>query len=270
MPGDERAGRGPGRRRLQDRGLDLHEVLVVEEPPDAADDLRPGLEPFPRLLVDQQVQVAAPVAGLDVGDALPLVRQRADRLVQNGELGHRDRPLTAAGGVKRAGDADEVADFHGAGPFPDDVRAELIPGQRDLHAPAAVLNVTEDQTTHPPPEDDPAGEPDGRPVRRLLCVGGHRVRVVAGPGRRRPVLLRRHQLHLLSWIKQHPGGHEGGVHDDDAHLDGAGQPDERDRRPRGGQTSLPTADPGSTAADYEVDDWDVDPQRSASARSALI
>jgi hypothetical protein len=251
VPGDERPRGRPGGGFLQNGRLDLEKVVVVEEPADPLDDLSPGAEPFPGFGVHQQVEVTAAVAGLDVGDALPLVRQRADRLVQDGELGHRHRPLAAAGGVERAGETDEVADLHGAGPRLDDVRAELIPGQRNLHTPAAVLDVSEDQSAHPAPEDDPAGEADGRPVRRALGVGGHRVGVVAGSGRHRPGLLCRHQLHPLE-----PAGVPAATiaaasmttTTRRTHHDGrlTGWPYERGRRPHGGH-GQPT-DSGRSAA----------------------
>ncbi len=190
MVGDERPGGGAGGRLLQDRRLDLEEVVVVEEPADPLDRLRPGPEPRPGLVVDQQVEIAAAVAGLHVRQALPFVRQRARRPVEHGEIGYRYRPLTTTGGVETAGDPDEVADLQRAGPLPDGVRAQLIPGQGDLDTPAAVLDVPEDQTTHPTPEHHSAGEADRGAVRRLPGAGGHRVGAITGPGPAHPGLLR--------------------------------------------------------------------------------
>jgi hypothetical protein len=42
--------------------------------------------------------------------------------------------------------------------------------------------VPEDQSAHPAPEHDSAGEADSRPVRCALGTGGNRVGAVAGPG----------------------------------------------------------------------------------------
>ncbi|MBV9140424.1 MAG: hypothetical protein JO115_05830 [Pseudonocardiales bacterium] len=46
-----------------------------------------------------------------------------------------------------------------------------------LDAPAAVLQVPKDQSAHPAPEHDSAGEADSRPLRCALGTGGHRRRL---------------------------------------------------------------------------------------------
>ena len=64
--------------RLHHRRLDLEEPAGVEELADAADQARAELEDRARLGVDDQVDVALPVAGLDVLQAVPLLWQRAE------------------------------------------------------------------------------------------------------------------------------------------------------------------------------------------------
>ncbi len=61
---------------LQDRRLDLDEAVVVEGPADRADHPRSEHEVAAGLLVHQEVEVAAPVALLDVGQAVKGVRER--------------------------------------------------------------------------------------------------------------------------------------------------------------------------------------------------
>ncbi len=68
------------RDRLQDGGLDLDELALLEEPADRRDDPRAQEEPLARLAVDDQVQVALAVHLLGVGKPVPLLGQRPQRL----------------------------------------------------------------------------------------------------------------------------------------------------------------------------------------------
>ena len=92
---DERLGEGTAVARLQHRGLDLEKTVLVEVAPDRRDHARAQLEVRAGLLVHQQVEVALPVARLDVGDAVEGVRERPTDLRQQHELGDRQRRLAA-------------------------------------------------------------------------------------------------------------------------------------------------------------------------------
>ena len=76
---DERARQGAAVERLQDGRLDLDEAAIVEEVADGADDVRALDEDLRDLVVDDEVEVAAAVARLDVGEAVELLRQRPQR-----------------------------------------------------------------------------------------------------------------------------------------------------------------------------------------------
>ena len=82
---------------LEDRRLDLEEPVRVELGTDGADDPCPELEVGAGLLVDEQVEIALPVARLGVGDAVERVRQRAPDLRQQLELVDREGRLSPAG-----------------------------------------------------------------------------------------------------------------------------------------------------------------------------
>src|SRR2546430_4971079 len=71
--GDERLGEAAAVARLQDRGLDLDEAGLVEVGAALRDDPRADDRFTPRLLVHQQVEVAAAGALLDVGGAVESV-----------------------------------------------------------------------------------------------------------------------------------------------------------------------------------------------------
>jgi len=73
--GHEGLGRRAPRDRVEDGRLHLDEGLRVEVPADGRDGGEADLEDPPGLLVDDQVDVAAAEAGVDVGQAVPLVGQ---------------------------------------------------------------------------------------------------------------------------------------------------------------------------------------------------
>ena len=91
----ERAGERAAVTRLEDRGLDLDEALVVERAADRRDHPRAEHEVAARLLVHEQVEVAAPVALLDVGQAVEGVGKRRPDPCEQLERVDRERRLAA-------------------------------------------------------------------------------------------------------------------------------------------------------------------------------
>ena len=87
--GDERSGGGPALLEVEDRRLDLEVVASAQLLADGVDRGDAHLEDPTGVGVDDEVDVALAVAGVDVGEALPLVGQRAQRLGQQLE---RARP----------------------------------------------------------------------------------------------------------------------------------------------------------------------------------
>ena len=134
---DERLGEGTAVARLQHRGLDLEEAALVEVAPDRRDHARAQLEVRAGLLVHQQVEVALPVARLDVGDAVEGVRERPTDLRQQDELGDRQRRLAALRAAWPSGCANDVAE----------VEVELLLGDQ-LDPSGAVDEVEEAQLAH--------------------------------------------------------------------------------------------------------------------------
>src|SRR5205085_3463595 len=119
--------------------------------PDRGDDPRAEEEVGPRLLVHQQVEVAAPVALLDVRQAVERVGQRHADLREELELPDRERRLTAPRLRRDAGDADYVAEI-------EIDSAELVGPYEELDAPAPVDEVEEHELAEVAPRHDPAGE----------------------------------------------------------------------------------------------------------------
>ena len=79
---DERACVRAAGLHVQHRGLDLDEPAAVQRAAEAGDHLVADAEVLAGLVVDDEVRVALAEAGVGVGEAVPLVGQRAHRLRQ--------------------------------------------------------------------------------------------------------------------------------------------------------------------------------------------
>jgi hypothetical protein len=108
--GLEGARRGAAGEPLQDRRLQLDVAAFVHVLADRGEDLRPQGEDLARALVRHQVELALPVAGLDVGDAVEEVGRVAQRLGEQHALADAERKLAPLGHVEVALHTDHVAD----------------------------------------------------------------------------------------------------------------------------------------------------------------
>ena len=98
---DERPRGRAARYRLHHRRLDLEEVEGIERIPEVGDDARARAEHLARGLVHDEVDVALAIARLGVGQAMPLVGQRPQRLGQQPHLLHAHRQLARARAEQR-------------------------------------------------------------------------------------------------------------------------------------------------------------------------
>ncbi len=111
--GLERLGRRAARDHLQHRGFHFEEAALGEELADVGDDLGTHAEGLAGFLVDDQVDVALTIALLGVGQAVVLVRQRAQRLGQQAYLLHVHEQVALVGALHGALGADDVAQVPG-------------------------------------------------------------------------------------------------------------------------------------------------------------
>ena len=109
MVGFERLCRRATWNGLQHRRLDFEEVAFDQELADVRDDLGTDTEGVAGFLVDHQVDIALAVALLGVGQAVVLVRQRAQRLGQQAHVGHLDVQVALARTGQGAFGTDDVA-----------------------------------------------------------------------------------------------------------------------------------------------------------------
>ena len=143
------------------RRLDFEEAAGVEEVADPPDQGGAHLEDLARLFVGGEVEIALAVARLDVGQAVPLLRHRAQRLGEEGQVVDHQGQLAGAGADQRTGGADDVAEVevveHQGG-----LLGQPVLAHEELDLVAAVVQVGEDQLAlaadgahtpgHPQPE----------------------------------------------------------------------------------------------------------------------
>ncbi len=167
----ERPGVGAPRLHVQHRRLHLDEAPRVQAPAQRCDDGVAHGEAPARLLVDDEVDVALPVPGVDVGEAPPLVGQRPEGLGQQLEGLDLHRQLALAGGHDGSLDADPVAEVEVVELLVG--VAEHRPGDEQLHLAVAVAQRREGQLALAPQQHDAPGHPDalvGLGARRELAV----------------------------------------------------------------------------------------------------
>ncbi len=156
---DERTRQRAAGDGMEDRCLDLDEAALLQPAPREADDAAAREEDVARLGVRPQIDVTLPVAGLDIGDAVPLVAEAAAGLGQQIPRAHLHRQLAALGRHDLTGGADPVAE------------RELVEGvelggdrrqreQLDLRT-AAVAQRCEGQLALRPVQHDAPGHRDG-------------------------------------------------------------------------------------------------------------
>jgi len=108
--GDERTGGRTARDGLEHRRLDLDEAPLGEQLAQRAHDGEADLEHATSIIVGDEVDVALPEPGVDVGEAVPLVGERPQRLGEELERRDLDRQLALLRLHDRALGADPVAE----------------------------------------------------------------------------------------------------------------------------------------------------------------
>ena len=108
---DEGLGRGAAGNRLHHGRLDFEEVERIQVTAQEADDPGAGHEDIAARFVDNEVNIALPIARLGVGQAVPLVRQRPQRLHQQAQAVDAHRQLVGLGAKQHPAGADDVADI---------------------------------------------------------------------------------------------------------------------------------------------------------------
>ena len=161
--------KGLGQRAAQDRvhhrRLDLDEVARVEEVAHAAHDASPLAKGPRHRLVDDEIDVALAVAGLDVGQPMPLLGQRAHRLGQQAQRPREQRRLACPRAEARPVSTDHVADVQQRDDLPRAL-VEHVPLEVELQPSRAIRDFYELRLSERAPRDDATHH--GEALRRRL------------------------------------------------------------------------------------------------------
>jgi hypothetical protein len=158
--GRERARRRAAVDRLQHRRLDLDEAVAVQHVADGAHD-RGAVGHHPAAVgVHDEVDVALADAQLGVGQAVVLVRQRAQRLAREQPLRRQDAELPAAAADDLAGDADVVAEVDVGLPVGEPLLADAVQAHHDLQRGVGLLQRREAELAADAAEHHPSGDAD--------------------------------------------------------------------------------------------------------------
>ena len=142
-------------------GFHFDETVGVHEVPDEPDDGRPLDENAVRLRRDDQVHIPLPVAGLLVGEPVPLVGKGTDGFCQKGERCDRQGGLAGLREEKDPIDPDDVAKVKGIGD-PGILLPQKVGPHIDLKALPLILESGEEGLPELPEKDDATGDPGGR------------------------------------------------------------------------------------------------------------
>ena len=134
---DERPRERAAGDRLHHRRLDLEVAARGHELADRRDDAAARLEDAARVGIDDEIEIALPVADLDVGQAVPLLRQRQQALRQEVQPRRPDRELVGLRAEQPALDADPVAEIEQLEDLEIERRQRVLPDV-DLDLRAAV------------------------------------------------------------------------------------------------------------------------------------
>src|SRR6185312_7399248 len=130
--------------RVHHRGLDLEEAARVEERANAAHDLRALAEHGANVWIDREIDVALAIARLDVGEAVPLVGQRAQRLRHDPQALRQDRELAGVRPEHGAFGDDLIAGVE----LRDDVRPVLRREVIDVEEQLEIAGRVADRSEH--------------------------------------------------------------------------------------------------------------------------
>ena len=165
---DERPRGGAAGDVQQRRRFDFVKTLRVDEAPHLGQNAAARHEDFAHAGVHDEIHVALAVPFLNVGEAVPLVRQRIHRFGKHFKRKHVQRQLALLRSEHVAVHAHDVADVE-HGPVRKLLFADFVAAHVELQLAGAVGQIRKGGLPVRPLRHQPAGE---RPVFALgLCAG---------------------------------------------------------------------------------------------------
>ncbi len=172
--GDEGPGGGAAGDGVEDGGLHLQVVSLVQELAHMLDEGGADAEGTAHVLVHDQIHIALAVAHLLVGQAVEFLGQRLEGLGEKRHLVGLDRDLAPLGLEDLAFHAHNIADV-GLFELGEGLLAQLVHADVELDAALAVLQIAEHGLAHAPLGHDAAGHGGHaalQGLKALFDVGG--------------------------------------------------------------------------------------------------
>lgn len=110
MVGDKRPSGGTAGNYIQHRRFYFQEPPLQQVAAECLNNSAPRFKHFSHVRIDDQIEVALPIADFHVLQPIPLVWQRPQRLGHHQEVIYLDADLAAAGTENAAINSDDVAD----------------------------------------------------------------------------------------------------------------------------------------------------------------
>ncbi len=167
---DERLRVGAAGDRVQHRRLDFHEAVGDHEAADRAERVAARAEALAGVRIGDQVHIPLAVLHFLVSDAVPVARQRPQRLGQQAQFHDLDRELAGLRDEQRAFGAEDVAEV----PVLElrvDVFADVVDRHAQLDAARGVLQRAERGLAHGALEHHASADADLDVLRLEFLVG---------------------------------------------------------------------------------------------------
>ena len=139
MMGDKRTRGSAAGDHLHHRGFHFHKAARNHELTHGGEDLRTHLEGVARLFVGNQIQIALTIARFLILQAVKLVRQRAQCLGQQAQLGTVNGEFAGLGFKQLTAGGDDVAEIPFLKLFVVDAFRQIVARDVQLNAAADVL-----------------------------------------------------------------------------------------------------------------------------------
>ena len=195
---------------LQHRCLNFKEVPFIQPATDATHQPRPAAEGLSGVRRHDQIEIALAIALLHIGQAMPLVRQRLQRLGEHAPIAHLHRQLTAIGAAQGAAHPKPVTSIDQTGDLFEPtllLRLQTSLLKKQLNGSGLIRQGEKGELAHHPPRHHATG--DGHRHITLLSIGEISMGLLQGRhamGRRKT-----EGIGPLPQISQYPGLLQTGV-----------------------------------------------------------
>ena len=168
--GDEGTGCSATGDGVEHRGLHFHIAPVIQEPANIGNEFGTNFKGTAHFGIDNQVHIALAVAGLQIGEAVKLLRQGQQGLAEQGRLVDPERNLPLLGAEYIPLDPHNVANIHFFKPVISFRGLHFVHSDVELNSAGIILQITEHDLPHAALAHNTARQGDGFALHGLKMV----------------------------------------------------------------------------------------------------